>query len=159
MIASYDDALKKNGYPAACEALKSILGSRRNRDPFPTIAEIQELITPVPLALDQAKDAAARIIAAVSKYGRYNLESAKVFIGELGWKAVERTGGWSNLCAQLTAENTSIYMAQYRELTAALYRKSQMGLLDYAPALPEARKVFAGNMKALSSSLVEKMKI
>jgi hypothetical protein len=136
LIAIYDQALEKNGYDKVCLAIKSIVINRRTRDPFPSIREIQEIVTPSLETKDQANDAAARIIAAVSKYGRPNMDQAKEYVGEVGWRCIEMSGGWGNLCQQLTLQNSSIMMAQFRELASTVIKKAQLGLLDQAPALP-----------------------
>jgi hypothetical protein len=54
LIAIYDQALAKNGYPKLCAALKHILINRRTRDPFPSIREVQEIVAPTLATKDQA---------------------------------------------------------------------------------------------------------
>jgi hypothetical protein len=152
IIGVYDQSLKPNGYPAIGLALMHVLKNRRQRDPFPTIRELQDLITPAPQVLDQARDAAARIIAALSKYGRYNTSEARAYIGELGWKCVEMSGGFSNLCSMITESNTSTHMAQLRELAATVYRKAEMGIVDQPPALPGPNKALSGFIKAIADA-------
>jgi hypothetical protein len=145
LIALYDQALEKNGYDKICLALKYILINRRTRDSFPSIREIQEIITPSMEAKDLATEAAARIIAAVSKFGRFNVKEAEAYIGEIGWQAIKLWGSWTGLCDQLTISNGSILMAQFRELASTVIKKAQLGLGDQPPALPVA----LSSMKAL----------
>lgn len=70
-----------------------------------------------------ALDSAARIIQAVSKYGYPNPEHAKNFIGELGWHAVQRFGGWQYICENLGVKiNQQTLFAQARDLLKATIR-------------------------------------
>jgi hypothetical protein len=152
LIAIYDQALAKNGYPKLCAALKHILINRRTRDPFPSIREVQEIVAPTLATKDQATDAAARIIASVSKFGRTNPGQAEAYIGELGWAAVKLYGGWNMLCEQLTVHNTSIVMAQFRELASTVIKKAELGLLDTPPSLPsgpDVLKALTGKIKSV----------
>lgn len=84
---------------------------------FPMPAQIISIIRPLPSGEDQAKEIAARITHAVSKYGYPNGKEARIYIGEIGWKIVERKGGWNYICQNLGthALNAGTFEAQVRE--------------------------------------------
>lgn len=114
------------------------------RDPtlkrFPTPAEIRERITPTGNPDHDAIEAANRIVEALSKFGGCNADleapKARAFIGELGWKVVEREGGWSRLVEDVTTPQLPTIKAQWRELAKAIQGRARMGTLDTAPGIP-----------------------
>lgn len=149
LIAIYDQTLQRHGYPKLCWALKTILVNRRTRDPFPSIREIQETIEPALEAKDIATDSAARLLGAVSKFGRGRPQEAEVYVGEVGWRALRCWGTWSQLCEQLTTYNGTTMMAQFRDLCSTVVKKAQLGLPDGPVALPGPRP----EMKALTDKI------
>lgn len=104
---------------------------------FPMPADIRAKILPELSTKDNAIDAVNAAIACVSKFGYTNAEAAKNKMGDLAWEAVQRFGGWKQLCETLSFENEGIIRAQLRELTEVVFKKSQRGELDQAPKLPE----------------------
>lgn len=136
----YDGMAEKRGYPAACDAVKHFLMDRGTNDPFPSVKDLLERIDPASLPMlpeDEARTAASRAISAVAKFGRTNPVQARTFVGELGWKAVETVGGWSTFCAALTTSNLSVYQSQLTNMALTIFRRTQKGLPEYAPGLPE----------------------
>jgi len=114
------------------------LDPKNKFDPLPS--QIREIVQPVVTDDSLAKDAAARISGAVSKFGHTNPDEARKYIGELGWRVVTMVGGWSHICRELgvnLSENTSY--AQWRDLAKALIEKQRAGTLDLPPALPEPK--------------------
>lgn len=89
---------------------------------FPLPVKLKAMIGQASSPDDFARDAASRILAAVSKYGWNNPERARDYVGELGWEIVKRQGGWMNICESLTYDNKGIYQAQWRELAIAVQR-------------------------------------
>lgn len=89
--------------------------------------------------LDIGREVAGRIIQAVSKHGYTNPNQAKEFIGELGWKVVERQGGWVTLCSEMNDQTKGIMQAQMRDLAISLLRMSMNGTLDQPINLPANR--------------------
>ena len=85
---------------------------------------------------DNAREAAERIVHAVSRYGWSNLTLAKEYIGELGWKCVEMQGGWQTVCSEVTHENQGFLKAQYREYCRTLIHRGRKGILELPPAIP-----------------------
>lgn len=92
---------------------------------FPLPGQIRELINPTEKLEDTSRDIASKIVSAVSKFGSYRSHDAKNYIGEIGWHVVERHGGWENLCSSMTNENSTIYMAQLRDLSLSIQRISK----------------------------------
>jgi len=116
--------------------------STYTRDPnnkfFPLPAMLRQLIRPVLIGDDEnAREAAGRILASVSKFGHTNTERAREYVGDLGWAVVARQGGWLNVCTMLTEDNVGMLQAQWRELAISLQRRARAGLLDTPPGLPE----------------------
>lgn len=103
---------------------------------FPMPGKILEHARPQISTEDDAKEAAARIIHAVSKFGWCNRQEARAYIGELGWQVVEMQGGWVNLCENMRPNMIPNLQAQFRELAKTVHTKSRLGTLDTPPALP-----------------------
>lgn len=94
------------------------------------------------------RDAASRIISAVSKYGYNNVNEAKEYIGELGWETMKRyAGSWSNFCDFLNSENISAIQAQLRELCKTVGNKLERGEIS-PPGLPSPEKSYVGKILA-----------
>jgi hypothetical protein len=87
---------------------------------FPLPAQIIELINPDQFVAPEtkAREVAARVIGAISKFGWTNAKGAQVFIGPEGWGAVNRMGGWSYLCENVGPRgiNPASLQAQLRDL-------------------------------------------
>lgn len=105
---------------------------------FPMPATIIDLIRPSVEPRVLAMESASRVIEAVGKYGWNNVADARVYIGTLGWRAVQRLGGWDFLCGQLgvTLQITTI-QAQIRDLCEGTIKMGDAGMHDQAPVLPE----------------------
>jgi len=89
---------------------------------FPTPGQIRDLITPGTDDDSVARDAAAKIVTAVSTYGWNNATRAREFMGELAWSVVVQQGGWVNICETLTHDNVGIMQAQWRDLAKSTVR-------------------------------------
>jgi hypothetical protein len=118
------------------EAMRLYRKNPKNRH-MPLPAQIREMLEP---QLDDdalARDAASRIVAAVSKFGWCNSSDAKAYIGELGWRVVDRHGGWLYVCENLGRSlDVGMFQAQARELAKTQIQFSRAGNLDTPPALP-----------------------
>lgn len=121
---------------AVAKALQDWAGKNTlNRHPSP--AELRNMVCPVPEAKALAIEAATRVTQAVSKFGWCDGTGARAFIGELGWRAVQRIGGWQYLCENLGAElQLTTVQAQIREQCLATLQLGEAGVLDEPPALP-----------------------
>lgn len=131
-LAMYAEDLEDLDISLIAGAIKNI---RRNPNQkfFPLPAAIREEIQGN--QRDEAVEAANRIVQAMGKYGYTNPERARSFIGELGWRVVEREGGWQALCERTTNDDLPTLKAQWRELAAVTQRRIERGH-DQAPALP-----------------------
>lgn len=89
---------------------------------------------------DTARDVAARIIGAIRRFGRYDGEGAHAAMGELGWLACRRLGGWSAVCDLAHTENLPTLQAQLRDLSKSLSAQARLGIQDTPPALPASQK-------------------
>lgn len=114
---------------------------------FPMPGKIIEAARPSISTDDEAKEAAGRIVAAISKFGYPNRLEAKKYIGELGWRVVEMQGGWGHLCESTRDQQIPSLQAQFRELAKSQHKKAQLGRLDEAPSLPGSDSSLTGILK------------
>ncbi|WP_289460478.1 hypothetical protein, partial [Klebsiella pneumoniae] len=64
----------------------------------------------------KAQEVSGRIREAISKFGYANQQDAREYIGSLGWKVVERFGGWIYLCENHGLDlNPLTFFAQARD--------------------------------------------
>lgn len=105
---------------------------------FPLPAELIGLVRPDVSPEQNAIDAVSRIVESVSKFGPYRTVDAKSNIGELGWKVVQRDGGWINVCQNLTEDNLGTTRAQWREMAKSISARAHAGVLDSAPEIPKS---------------------
>lgn len=90
--------------------------AKNTRMPLP--AKIRELVRPQDsIGADvQAREIAARICAAVPRYGYCNAGDAQKYIGPPGWEIVQRQGGWTYICENLGRNlNPGTFQAQVRD--------------------------------------------
>lgn len=117
----------------------------RTRMPMPA-----DLIAQMKGGMDsdtKGKLAASRTIEAISRFGYANPEAAKEFIGELGWSAVKRYGGWSYVCENLGVNiPVATFQAQIRDICIATDKAGKAGLSDAPIAIsaPEPKREIAG---------------
>lgn len=126
------------------------------RDPritrMPLPAHIRQAVRPDANPEHDALEASNRIVEAIGRFGYYNPRDARDFIGELGWRVVEREGGWETVCENTTTRMIPTLKAQWRELAKALYARAQRGVDDIPPALPPA-----SGPSAIVTSLADRM--
>lgn len=104
---------------------------------FPLPFHVREMISPRIDDDTAARAAASRVIAAVSKFGWNQPALARAWIGELGWVAVQRIGGWEYLCEnQGVGLSVTTLQAQIRDLLAAESKLGRLGYGDMPIALP-----------------------
>lgn len=103
------------------------------RDPkntnLPLPAKLRAMVEPNHDTDALAIEAASRIVRAVSKFGYPSPGEAREFIGELGWRVVERTGGWGYVCENLGTEiSLTTFQAQARDLCRATINIAKTGM-------------------------------
>lgn len=124
--------LDPNTVVAAYEGWMRDPGKKR----FPLPGEIRSELSPMVSDEGQARDAAARVLGAVAKFGSYRPTDARAHVGELGWEAMIRMfGNWESLCADLTTKQVPTMNAQLRDLCLAILEQGRKRA--GAPALPE----------------------
>lgn len=83
---------------------------------FPSPIKLQKYVNPLEGPESEGRAIASRIREAVSRYGWSNQAEAKFYIGPVGWKIVESSGGWSYLCENLgTNIDPNSFYAQARD--------------------------------------------
>jgi len=118
--------------------------TRYRRNPanklFPLPAQIRELVSPGEFIGPevQAREIAARIIGAITKFGWANPSEAKGYIGPSGWDAVGRQGGWRHLCENVGVNiQPTTLQAQMRDQIEGTIRYGVSAIDKSIRALPE----------------------
>lgn len=105
---------------------------------YPLPAEIRDMCGVGKISIDaEARESASRICSAIRNFGYTNAERAKEYIGDLGWRVVERNGGWTTLCESVMDDQIGIFQAQARDLARATLERAQYGMIDAPPSLPK----------------------
>ena len=93
-----------------------------------------------------AVQAASRALEAVSKFGWNNSTEARVYVGELGWKAIAGFGGWSYVCENLGNEiSLTTFQAQVREIAKSIIKMTKAGLESGPVEIPYKEKLIASS--------------
>lgn len=129
---------------SGCDPVKVIACYERwRRDPthrgkMPLPADIIAMLQPKLSVESASREAASRVIGAVSRFGGYRSKEARPYIGELGWEAMMRMfGSWESICRELTIKEAPIVNAQIRDLCKAIMEARSKGVVDSGPSLPE----------------------
>jgi hypothetical protein len=121
-------------------AVQGVLNSWMRRPEshrFPLPVDIRNLIKPNLSDEEMARESASRVIAAVSKFGWNNSSAAREWIGELGWLAIGRAGGWLYICENLGRTlSLTTFQAQIRDLCATNVKLAKAGQLDQPVGIP-----------------------
>lgn len=135
LMGAYLQELGKFNSEGICEAIRTC---RRELKSFPTIADILERTPGGGNTDDQECLIAANLIlSARSKCGYTNPDRARAMIGELGWEAVKRFGGWVYICEQ-PGNQDGMLRAQLRETLKAIKKLHDHGKLDTPPSLEKS---------------------
>lgn len=136
-------------------ALEVYRQNPKNRT-WPRAHDLIKILNPKLESSDQAKLAASRIVEAVTRFGNYNGQEAREFIGELGWRGVMSYGGWMYICANLGKDfDVGIFTAQMRDLANANINANETGHLDK----PIGLDVPKNNILSLTQKLIETKKM
>lgn len=142
VISMFIDDLYVAGlsFDEAVEGYKLYRQNSKNRF-FPIPASVIEIMRPEVSPDNLAREASARIVQAITKFGYDQGASARLFIGDLGWGVVQRFGGWQYLCENVGSEiNVNTFMAQARDLAIAHNELSESNVLGQPIQLPENKK-------------------
>ncbi len=107
---------------------------------FPLPAQIRELVNPGEFIGPEvkAREIGARFIGAITNFGWNNSRGARYYIGEEGWEAVERQGGWMHLCQNVgVGIQSTTLQAQLRDQIEGTLRYGSSVIDQSIRALPE----------------------
>jgi hypothetical protein len=100
-------------------AIETYRKDPKNRT-MPLPAQLRVIVEPSVDPDSAAREISGRIVQAVVKHGFYRGQEAREFIGEIGWRVVERNGGWGHICTNLGVSiDESTFKAQARDLAKA----------------------------------------
>lgn len=141
--------------PAVKAALESYRKNPKSLT-WPRVAQIRAIVNPVQSPESLANEAASRIRQAISDFGWIAPVKARAFIGELGWKVVERSGGWQYLCENHGVELSPLtFHAQARDLARALVESANLDLFDKPVQIPHKDKSQLESAGAIVKSLLD----
>jgi hypothetical protein len=124
-----------------CEAYALYRRNPKNRT-FPLPAQIREILQPQVSDDTLAREATARIVESITRFGYMRGSEAKMYIGELGWNVVQRFGGWQYICENHGLSlNPGTFLAQARDIAKSHIEMSRAGSFGEAPSLPSSRPV------------------
>lgn len=110
-----------------------------NSRAWPRSSDIIAILEPKRDDTALAIEAAGRCVQAVKKFGWTNPEGAREFIGEMGWLAVVRYGGWKHICENLGSKiDQTSFVAQVRDLCKSNNSFRKQGFQDGPIGLPES---------------------
>ena len=109
-------------------------------------------------AKDLARDTAMRIQYAVTKFGWNNSRAAKEYIGETGWRVVERFGGWEYLCQNLGLDlQVGTFIAQCRDAIESSVNLTRLGFDQSRPPIEQSPQPI--EIGSMVKQLAEKRKM
>lgn len=158
MIDVILDACPEATADSILSALKTYRDDQKN-SVFPSPAKLLPYLRPTVSIDSQAQEIATRIIGAIRKF--QDLESqfanARAYVGELGWAAIRKRGGWPSTVEDCFRSNASgQFYAQLRDLVKSQIEISNSGI-DPASLLDHKPQVLLeqGPVKDLVLSLVK----
>lgn len=116
VVVMYAEDLADLDFATVSAALRAYRANPKNRT-MPLPAQIREMLEPQVDPESAAREIAARITAAIPKFGWCNSQEARAYIGEVGWQVVLDQGGWMHICQHHGLEiDPSVFQAQARDL-------------------------------------------
>ncbi len=113
---------------------------KNTKFPIPPHSILKNYLPQEAGAKDLARITALRIREAVTKFGWPNPTEAHTFIGDAGWRVVERFGGWKYLCENLGLElNETTFIAQARDAVESDINLGKAGFDIERPVLEQAK--------------------
>lgn len=99
IVGLYDQNLLSLGYEKLTEALNSLIINRKAQDRFPSIRDIRDLCEPGIHTIESAsQELLQRTMEAVTRFGSYDPEGARAYMGEEAWAALPGYRGWEEYC-------------------------------------------------------------
>lgn len=156
-ISVLDDKFKKT-FIDYKNSIQSYCADSKNKF-FPAPANLSAYLNPEINDDAQAVSIAAKVIEAVSKFGWCNSQSAKNYIGDIGWAAVTAFGGWQHVCENLGLKiQLSTFNAQVRDIIKAEVQKSKFKIITTGPQITHQEKTNL-DFSNLASGLVKDLKL
>jgi hypothetical protein len=127
VLPMFKDLGERYGWEVAAAAVEYVLKTRRGRDPFPTVYELETTIkTLLGGTAETGSEVAGRILQSVTKFGSPNVAEAEKYIGPVGWEVVKLFGGWSSICQNMKVDQKTIYFSQWKSLAEDLLKKAEV---------------------------------
>lgn len=139
VLAMHADDISQLEFSLVSKAFIDYRRNKKNRFP-PLPADIASMVDPESIVTDEdeAREAAARIITAVTERGQYDSSRAAEDIGVLGWIVVtEYLGGWAHFCQTLMAAQIPTVRAQVRDMALSVIHNAKAGTINERPGLPQ----------------------
>lgn len=114
----YVKVLGQFGFPTATRALQRVFLTRRANDPFPSISDLMSMVDSKMSDQSSAQECADKVWLAVARFGWCNGAPARIWVGDLGAKVIERVG-WEYLTQAETSQGPAI-RAQLRDAARAI---------------------------------------
>ena len=116
----------KKGFDVFAQALDSYSKDSKNKF-FPAPANLNQYINPETSPDARANEIASKIRQAISEIGYVSPTRAHLFIGDVGWQVVQRSGGWQYLCENHGATLSPLtFYAQSRDTAKAIIENNKI---------------------------------
>lgn len=126
-VETYGDEL-------STEILKRCILKMRGRYTIPTLGDLQaELEEMKNLESDSPLEIASKMASAICKFGGANVQGARNYIGEIGWKVVELEGGWGRICRTLQESQMPFVKGQWAKMVESVRHRESTP--QYTPKL------------------------
>lgn len=130
IVAIFAQELEDLPAQAILDAYKAYRRDPANRtNPLP--AKIREMIKPQASEKQIAQEIAMRCFGAIRKYGWTKPQQAREYIGELGWRLIERRGGWQAHCESTMEREIPTLTAQFREALTTYVEQGNSSDFDF----------------------------
>jgi hypothetical protein len=140
VLRMYSEDLSDLDFDAVQTAMNDYRKNPKNKF-MPMPAQIRELLEPQVDPDSAAREIAARITAAIPKFGWCNGQDARAYIGEVGWLVVERQGGWAYICEHHGRNlDPGQFQAQVRELAKSTLVHDQGAMNERVNRLPSSTR-------------------
>ena len=142
-ISTYISVLEnhfKKDFNVLTGALENYSKDSKNKF-FPAPANLTQYINPETSPDAQANEIASKIRQAISEIGYVSPTRAHLFIGDIGWQVVQRSGGWQYLCENHGASLSPLtFYAQSRDTAKAIIENEKISGFVKSENILEYRK-------------------
>lgn len=93
---------------------------------MPLPAQIRDIVAPAANPESAAREAAAKITQAITRFGYSNPGPAKEFLGDATWSVIQTFGGWNFICTSHGVTiDPSVFHAQVRDRLSDVHREGK----------------------------------